>query len=878
MTEEVLEAVRQGRPHEVPELLGVLEAAEREALPARLKAIRAEARGWGWEQGERRRRMRHALLVAGAGCHTGAAATASWIGARDLRDRQAPPHQLVLSVLRGRDPRWLGDVAHRLAGRAATAREDYPLIHGLVQRSGCPVPVADGYVHGWVDSVARKRVLGDLTADPQAPVLVPRLFRTAALSDWLVWQDGWVAALAGLPEAGVVTRAVLVDGCVARLLRGGSPSEVRFLLELLRALELTEEEEGAHTADWAGIAAHAPSASAAHAQAVLGRLAMAGGLSARQLAEVSSSVLFRAEKKLVRAQLVLVGKALRRDAGAAGELLPVVAEVFGHADTALQERALKLVGRHLDGVGPQVRAALADSAAVLLSPAHRAAAVEVFGALPEPEGPGAAYVELLPPPPEPRPLAPAAEGPELVEEVAALLHSFDPDAMDTERALDGLVRAAHDDPDALREALLPLLPGLWWYDGGLLEARHLRGAQLFAAALAGRVGLDELRRPPAAPGRGYCFHERLAHVPLARAREAAFRALTDPLPFLLATPTWRTGGLEPSVLVERLAAYRRLGVRPGTHDVAQALLRVRRTGPGVREAAQAAAALGTAEGGRLAAWLAEGAGFGAVVRTRAEPPRPGAPDAGAGAPDAGAGAPGRLIEVGTRENLVVRHQFPPAFRPLGRPWTWTGRDGACHCRPGGAGDGLAVLPQDRETLAAWLLPLVSRCADAGERDGALALPALAEGGGEAGPALRLALAYGLGARHAEDRLAAVDALLVLAARGELDAGGLGVDLAELVAVGAVKVNRLADALRTTAASGAYATVWAVLAGALPGLLGGEVPRGTGEILAVAADCAERCGAATRADGAAPVGLAELAARGGSTQLVAQARRLAGALR
>ncbi|WOI60412.1 DUF6493 family protein [Streptomyces fradiae] len=875
MTEELLEAVRQGRPHEVPELLGALEAAEREALPARLKAIRAEVRGWGWDQGERRRRVRHALLVAGAGCHTGAAATASWIGARDLRDRQAPPHRLVLSVLRGRDPRWLGDVAHRLAGRAATAREDYPLIRGLVERSGCPVPVADGYVHGWVDSVARKRVLGDLSADPQAPVLVPRLFRTAALSDWLVWQEGWVAALAGLPKAGVVAREVLVDGCVARLPRGGSPSEVRFLLELLRALELTEEEERARTADWAGIAAHAPSPAAAHAQAVLGRLAMAGEVSARQLAEVSSSVLFRAEKKLVRAQLVLAGKALRRDAGAAGELLPVVAEVFGHADTALQERALKLVGRHLDGVGPQVRAALADSAAVLLSPAHRAAAVEVFGALPEPEGPGAAYVELLPPPPEPRPLAPAAEGRELVEEVAALLHSFDPDPMDTERALDGLVRAAHDDPDALREALLPLLPGLWWYDGGLLDARHLRGAQLFAAALAGRVGLDELRRPPGAPARRYCVHERLAHVPVARAREAAFRALTDPLPFLLATPTWRTGGLEPSVLVERLAAYRRLGARPGTHDVAQALLRVRRTGPGVREAAEAAAALGTAEGGRLAAWLAEGAGSGAVARTRAEPPRPGSPDAGAGA---GAGAPGRRIEVGTRENLLVQHQFPPAFRPLGRSWSWTGRDGGCHCRPGGAGDGLAVLPQDRETLAAWLLPLVSRCADAGERDGALALPALAEGGGEAGPALRLALACGLGARHAEDRLAAVDALLVLAARGELDAGGLGGDLAELVAAGTVKVNRLADALRTTAASGAYATVWAVLAGALPGLLGGELPRGTGEILAVAADCAERCGAATRADGAAPVGLAELAARSGSTQLVAQARRLAGALR
>ncbi|MEU3448944.1 DUF6493 family protein [Streptomyces thermolilacinus] len=903
---ELLQAVREGRPQDVAELLWTLNAEERKAALEEFKAIRAELRGWGWDRWEERRRIHHALLVAGAGCHTGAAAVASWIGARDLRDSSTPPHPLVLAVLRRRDPAWLGDVAHRLAGRAATAREDYPLIHGLVRLAGCPVPVTDGYVHGWVHSLSAHRLLPDLSADPQTPVLVPRLFETAELDGALVWQEGWVPALVALPQAGVVERDVLVDGCLARLLRGGKPSEQRFPLDLLRALELTADEERARTADWMGLAADAPSSVAGYAQEVLNRLAVSGALSARQVAEVSASLLFRTEKKLVRAQLVLVGKVLRRDAAAAGELLPVLAEVFGHSDTALQERALKLVGRHLDAVDDATRRELADTAAALLSPVHREAAAALFGGLPDPDddarGP---YEELLPPPPEPQRVAPVAGTlPELVEEVAVLLRSADPDGVDTERALDGLTRAAHEDVEALREALLPLLPGLWWYDHPGADTRRLVGVQLFVAALVRRVGPDELLRQPWYSADACCARRRLARVPAARVREAAFRAVTRPLPFLLATPTWQSGALDPAELVERLAVYRRLGVRPGECDVAQALLRVRRTGPGVPEAAEAAAALGTPEGDRLAAWLRGGGSlFGPGRRAVAEVPRP------HWAEDR---PPIRRIVVATPEQPALQREFPPAFRALGRPWTGTG--GQAYCGHSGSREDVAVLPQDRETLAAWLLPLVTRCADDDHRGSGPILPVLAEAGGEAGPSLHLALACGLGARHTDDRLAAVDALLVLASRGELDATRLGGDLAELVALGTVKVNRLADALRTTAATGAYGTVWNVLAGALPGLLSGEEPpRGLGGILAVAADCAERCGAAvvredatvapegmtvaredmtdarrggadagrdaTRAGrgGAALPGLADLAGRRGSSQLVVQAKRLARAL-
>ncbi|MYV56786.1 hypothetical protein GT042_30615, partial [Streptomyces sp. SID3212] len=168
------------------------------------------------------------------------------------------------------------------------------------------------------------------------------------------------------------------------------------------------------------------------------------------------------------------------------------------------------------------------------------------------------------------------------------------------------------------------------------------------------------------------------------------------------------------------------------------------------------------------------------------------------------------------------------------------------------------------------------------------LPLGAEAGGPAGPALRLAVAYGLGARHPGDRLAAVDALLVLAAQGELDGPQLGRDMAMLTISGTVKLNRLADSARTAAATGAYRTVWSVLGAALSDLLADTSRPGLGDLLSVAAECAERGAVAgavpgttgSTGTGADPGirGLAEVAARGGSSRLTAQAARLLNALR
>ncbi|MGW1726000.1 DUF7824 domain-containing protein [Streptomyces sp. NPDC002306] len=879
----LMDAVRAGRTADVVRLLDGMTDAERRAVFPELQALRKELRPVRWE-----REAMHAhpaLHLAGAACQTGAAGVTSWIASTDV-SWSSSRLALLLHVLGDRDSAWLADVTRRLAERPVSSGVPYALLAGLVRLSGRPVPTTDAYVRGWVEHISATwhhgaTVLDQLRKDPHLARLTAALFETDDIGGPLEWgsaerANNWADALTRLTAEGALDRTAMVDACVARLLRGGTAADHRMFLRLLKALALTRDEERERTADWLALASDSVSVVASHAQSVLGSLALDGELAPRRLGEMSAAVLFRSEKKLIRAQLVLLGKVLPRDPSAAGELLPVVAQAFGHDDPEMQERALKLVERHLAKVdSAPVRAGLALAAEQLIPVLHTRA-VRTLGAAPRPEAP-VAHVEVLPPVPEPQRLAPAPDSAtELAAELGAVLAS-DGDVASFERALDGLVRLAYSDREGLMEALVPVTARRWWHRAGTdveyayradthygasFEGFHDSedGLDLVLATLAGEGPAARLR-----PGdsRGStarsCAHGALARAFEARLWEVAYRIGTDPLPFLLSTPTWSTGLLEPDALVERLDSYRRLGAEVGAADFAQALLRVRRTDrTAATAAAIRAAALGTPEGTRLAAWLTSEAPSTPSRRRRTS---------------------GRRVLVETAELLELQAGFPPDFAHLGRPvGVFDGHRYCAHWNDELRRHWLAVLPERRELVAVRILRDMSEVAVDDAR-GADVLPLLAESGGEAGDAVHLCLAYGLGARHAQDRLAAVDALLVLAARGELDGARLGADLGELTRCGAVKPQRLADSLRTAAATGADATVWGLLGHALPPLLADLTvdsatgpARGFGELLTVAAECAERSGAR----GDLPH-LAQAAERRGSSRLVTQARRLRSAL-
>ncbi|EKX63079.1 DUF6493 family protein [Streptomyces ipomoeae] len=877
-SEALITAVRAGNPSDVLALVDGMTDAERRACMPELKELRKKLRPEPWSSPAQR--AYPALQAAGAACQTGAAAVATWLTGSDMRWRHASP-AVLLVVLGDRDPDWLADLVHRLAERPLTAEVPYKLMAGLVGLAGCAVPTSEAYVWGWMQHISRYRrnrgtVVGNLRKDPHLRELVAALFETeeiGARSDWRYDEgpNNWTNALTQLTQEGLLDRKVMIDACVARLLRGGSTADNKVFLGLLTALDLTPDERRERVADWTALCADAPSTVASHAQSVLTEFALNGELGARRLAEVSGAVLFRPERKLVRTQLILLGKALKQDPSGAAELLPVVAQAFGHEDTDVQERALKLVERHIGELpdGSAVRDELADAAAGL-SPALRARALELLGAAAL-EHTNEVYEELLPPVPLPTRLAPTPETvAELAEEAGAVL-AGDSAVGAFERALDGLVRHAHRDREALVEALGPTVSRCWWAD---LEAdsldRYFRespyGLDIVLVTLLERVSTSALHpaRNGAAESAG-CVHSGVAWAFDARLWEIAYRIRTEPLPFLLATPTWSTGALEAAELVARLDEYRRLGVRAGEKDFAQALLRVRRDDRAALSAAAVAAReLGTAEGDRLAEWLLTDIPPLPVQWSHTDEPR-------------------MLVEFGELPELQGE-LFPPEFRRLGRPLT--PYESRWYCRHWDDSEWrhwLAVVPGRPELLAGRILRDLSQAAIEDTRAGFSFLPTLAEAEGEAGEAVRLCVTYGLGAQRPEDRLAAVDALLVLAARGQLDAEALGTDLGRLAAFGSLKPLRVAEAIRTAATTGAYGTAWAVLRAMLPRLLAelaGEdkagkarTPiRGLGELVAVAAECVERSGA----HGELPH--LDLAAdRRGSSRLVTEARRLRTAL-
>ncbi|MFE6050341.1 DUF6493 family protein [Kitasatospora sp. NPDC056446] len=900
--EELLTAVRSGRLADIPALLAELDAAQRRACLPGLKELRKELRQ-EWSQDGLATRSR--LLVAGAGCHTGPAGAAAWLAGSDFNVRDWARNSALHVVVEAQPQEWQIEVATRLAARPSRAWgwPMYPLVESVVLRTGCAVPSSEPFVRAWLERALdgggpRPTLAVKLRTDPFTPVLLPLVFELADIGGWLTMRmsprrgDVWTEAIGELAAEGVVDRTALLDRCLARLLRGGKPADQRAFLEVLGELAPTPEEYAARVRDVVALL-DGLSVVAGHAQGVLVGLDEAGLIGPELLPEASAVVLFRTEKKLVRAQLGWLDRAARRASERSGPVVLAAADAFGHADPGLQERALNVVARHLKAAGEAVLPEL-RFAAEALSPVHHRRAGDLFGATigGEDDDPDTGWSEFLPPAPEPVPLgAPVASAAELAEELSALLASRDPGVAAFERVLDGLVRQAHLDREALTEALEPVRRAHPWQDNGNWGDCTPEDVLYVAVAAAGETAPRRFREYLGIKGRSPLRGARTTvhgAVLAVRLEEAAGQLGRTPPPYLLATPTDASGALDPAVLVERLAGYEAAGVEPGEADLAQALLRVGpRTdsagtgGPGADNAGtddavlKAAGALGSPAGRRLAHWLRTGGLPGqpservlfapgkGLRRTNVHGDRwwEDVERIAVAQPGIGTGPEGPAGERLPAEFRALLDGTEPSVARARKVYDWSRRPVA---------HWFAMLPWHREELAArWLDPFAEG-ADRDERGAGRHLPLLAEAGGPAGLALHLALAYGLGARHAEDRTASVDALLVLAARGGLDGELLGRELGGLVACGTVSATRSGAALTMAAETGARATVWSVLEAALPGLLDTADPslRGLGDLVALAADCARRTGA--RGPVAEVTAVAE---RAGAGRVVKEARVL-----
>ncbi|MGC5019247.1 DUF6493 family protein [Micromonospora sp. DT47] len=845
---DFFESLVRGDVRAVRSMLDGLDEPDRRALGDELVAhVRRRRDNWWWGK------EATALAVAAVGTLSTATKAAALLGRRSVMLRDADPEPAV-AVARQRGVTWLADLAHKLADRMPRSRpwEGWHFTAGLLLAEKAAPPTGDAFVAGWAyamwwqrphDRQQQPPLVDRLRADPFLDPLLPWLFEVDGVGADLSFGGEPQAvpqALAALAAEGRLDRSTLLDGLLGRLLRGDRQAALRPFLALHDLLAPTPHEVAARASAYLRLLADAPGPVATVAQRALRDPGDAVEL--ESLLDAARTVLIRPEKALVRAQLSWLDRLARQRPDRAAEIAAVLAVAAEHPAADLRDRAVALAERHGHRPGPVVVVPVAGDE--LPSPAPAASA-----------------------PPS------ITEVDELVEEVSALLGGRWP-ALAVERVVDGLVRLGTTDRDRLEAALLPVLQrhrvgadDHMWAVFNLSVQLH--GVLLAAAAPAeaatrrdqwagiltesrpralrpfrGGPAVPAARRP--APTQLYC----------ARLAEVGQRLDGRDDPGLLAAPTSATGAVDPTALYDRLAA---LGDRPVWRwDLTQALLRLP---AGLDEAlATRAAALGTPAGDELAGWLRGDALPSAVqqVVTVGRRDRVGSYDFGYDR------LPGRRRVVATAppEGVVDR---------LGLLTVSPQQVGRGH---GGWSDRWpALLPGHRGLVAAHLLPEVARAAQEDVREGATVLPVLVECSGAGGPALDLALAYGLCARHEVDRVAALDALLMLAAAGDLDAPAVGGQLGALAADDQVTLTRAGTPLRDAVAAGARLSTWRLLAAALPPLLAMPTPpRGTPDLLTLAAETATSTGVRIEVPG-----LADVVARGGGSRLVTEARRLTTAL-
>ncbi|WP_442024974.1 hypothetical protein [Nocardia sp. 2YAB30] len=255
---------------------------------------------------------------------------------------------LLLLLLEHRDNAWQQDLAVRLANWLPDRGDPrlWETLDGLVFWSGAVVPATDGYIVGWVRRGGNVRyqhgytgvrewlvqqglrpaiphhatLLEWLRAQPRVAEFVPRMFEVAdigtALADKHAAQFGpdneWPKALTKLTDENALDRGELLDLCLAKLLRGERPGNLRGFVMLYEELAPTLEEIAHRLNTYIGIVAGGAGTVAKIAQSALSDLDDAGRLDREALLDIAVAVLARPEKNLATAQHSTAGLAGRR--------------------------------------------------------------------------------------------------------------------------------------------------------------------------------------------------------------------------------------------------------------------------------------------------------------------------------------------------------------------------------------------------------------------------------------------------------------------------------------------------------------------------------------------------------------------------------------
>jgi Family of unknown function (DUF6493) len=636
------------------------------------------------------------------GCAPTAKRAMSAINRGSLRwNRRLIPRQSTIDLLVHRNVPWLAELAHLWAGTSPLqTAEEWLLVDGIAGAAGIEPPRTEGFTRGWIAWIrSEKDPYKAITTGSYAYTLLPLLFEYERMGRDLgstYFGTGFNSSLQQLAANNPDIRTMLIQGCLARLLRGGRPGDLRSFVTLHDELALTPAEIGALIPDYVGLITAELGTVAGMAQRCLRQADQAGLLEVDTLLAITGIVLRRKEKGLTKTQATWVRQAAKRYPGRASELLALL-------DVP---------------TGPELLPLSAPIAPIV--------------------------------PDMPAPITTATE---LAEELAALVEG-DRSVATMERVLAAVVELHGRDRETLRSAIRPVVEnyrdrlinrwvrGYWARLGtmlfGLLEPPPLGPMRLIEAF--GELHADHIAQ--------LLRDSELSPSALMEVRLATIERYIrhSPVPRLVATPTQRNGHVDPAVLVDRLERAERDGWQPWHADLTQALLRLPREDPGpdVHRRAERLAS----PGGRVVARrLRQGhrdpiitayIQYGKGGRYRWLAPLPDRRVAVAMDPPTNADPTEAALFT------LPKHEQPQAFPWISNRQLWAG----------------ALPSHREVVAAWALARLAMAAdSKNGGGDAAQILPLLAENHGPTGPATQLALVYGMTAPDTADRVATLDALL-----------------------------------------------------------------------------------------------------------------------
>jgi len=729
------------------------------------------------------------------------------------------------------------------------------------------------------------------------------------------WIDGpvqtWSQALVQLSEQGYLDRDRLIDACLDAFTRDFAPNRVAWYAIMHRRLDPSLDEMAARARKYLVLLGVTAKAGVTLGQQITARLYDADLLDADRLLEASRPALLFPQKSVVIAQLKLVGTIMKRDAAAGPQAAAVAAVAFGHERQDVQEAALSLLRKHGIAAGaplPEMRllaAALspslaAEAAALGLGPDTSAAPTDELtdaetrlAAMPA--GVAANLRPVLEAArrgdiPGPATVAPSAgdrlpdpvtDPDELIHLLIALMEDAR-DAVSVERAMAGAVRLSGLPLDRRRHIAAPLLK----------RARALIDTDYYGPFGGDQITAD-VARIAHAWGTGGLYGEdhreygwwssrhrvavdasgspaTMAGIFSARAWEAAKIIAAGHGGLLLGEPQFGRGAISQNLLLERIAwhAGQRKEGRPpvGRYDVQAAVLRLAPDTDAEFWASWASMDRLAALSARATHRLVNSAlSFEPVLGQPRGRPLRGYGDWEDQVLARISGQPPKAMRCPSWQLLTALSDPLRDYAKLYGP-RWDNRhyDASVAAWP-------LISPWQPELAGAHLLRAISDGLRPGPSPASTAIACLADPGHPLGPVGHLALIIGLASGEADTRVAAASLWSQASADGRLDPDLAASALSTVGRSEAVKLNRIADALRHAAHAPlpAWRIVQTVCAAAemLSGHTSTPAPTGAHQLIELAANLGAEVGVP-----AIPASFADLAARPGKSRLTANAKR------